>query len=309
MRVENDGDKPAQRGDRLRRSPTRRATATGRCSSAPVNIVRLPRRRAVQPTEHPPGARQPVRPGLHPGRAAALQDPDAQPREPPARARDPHARRARRGRDGRPRRLAPARRRPQAASALLEAGREDLARGRRGGRPAGARADEQDAHGDPRTRRCPPGVGREPRVGVASGRRAAGGGHASGFAGSGSQRVVRLELGGAGLAGDLRRPASPPPCRCPPRTTASISRSTVRAVRARVARTVARRVRRRRSRASAAGAGRAGRSSRRRSPSAARVACTRALADRRRADREVVADLLGRAGSCSSPRPGRRGRG
>ena len=151
-------------------------------------------------------------------------------------------------------------------------------------------------------------VGREPGVGVGRVvgrlRRA----RPSGFAGSGSQRVVVLQLGGAGLAGDRARRGSPPPSPVPvaddgehqpldgARGPRAASRAPCGDLRGRGVEVE------RRAAGAAAPADRRGDDRH-----LQRGRLHAALADRRRADREVVADLARPRGIVLVAAPGMPG--
>ena len=86
MRVENDGDKPARAANDYVITDTQ-GNRYRPLSFAPLNSFAYRGGVVMQPTEILPKPDSPSGQGVHPGRAAAVQDPDAQPREPPARAR------------------------------------------------------------------------------------------------------------------------------------------------------------------------------------------------------------------------------
>ena len=193
---------------------------------------------------------------------------------------------------------------------------QDLPRDGRGGVAARARADEQDADRDPRRRAAAPGRRRRTRRRCRSGRRPApDSARPRGSPRRRSQRRV-VSSSAVPVLPATRTPGIAAAVPVPSRTTPTMRSLTARATagRRRPRRRLAAAGGRPRARASArssVGAGRPPprRSSPRRSPSAARVACTRPWPIARRADGEVVADLLAPAGSCVVAAPSmRRGR-
>ena len=279
-------------------SPTPRATSTSRCRSAPQNLFSY-QGGVVPPNELIPAGTRPAQSRRSRARwssSSSRWPVDNRPLElvSPTRAR------------ARPGSASTSRRAGAPMSDALEAVREHVARRGRGRVAAGAGPTSSTPTAT-RGETLPPGAkADEPRVGVRGrppGRRAGGD---SPSARIGLARCAR-ELGGAGLAGDAT-PAIAAAVPVPLADDRDHHRSTVRATRGLVARVccgaAVRAVSSVEARAAAAQGDRRGHHRH-----LQRGGLHAALADRRRADREVIADLVRPAGSCSRPRRGRRGRG